>query len=97
MKKDNPEKSELILYQTEDQKTRIEVRLQGETVWLSLNQMAELFDRDKSVISKHIKNVFEEGELKPDPVVAKYATTAADGKTYAVAYYNLDVRCGTLP
>ena len=89
--KEKPQKSELILYQTEDQKTRIEVRLQGETVWLSLNQMAELFDRDKSVISKHIKNVFEEGELKPEPVVAKFATTAADGKTYQVEYFNLDM------
>jgi hypothetical protein len=54
-------KSELVLYQTEDGRTRVEVRLENETVWLSLNQMADLFQRDKSVISKHIKNVFEEG------------------------------------
>jgi hypothetical protein len=58
---------------------------------LTLNQLAELFQRDKSVVSRHIKNVFEEGELSPDSVVAKYATTAADGKTYQVDYYNLDM------
>ncbi len=84
-------KSELILYQTEDGGTRIEVRLQGETVWLSLNQMAELFQRDKSVISRHIRNVFEEGELRKDSVVAFFATTAKDGNTYQVEYFNLDV------
>jgi hypothetical protein len=84
-------KSELILYQTEDNRTRIEVRLENETVWLSLNQLAELFQRDKSVISRHIKNIFEEGELRPESVVANYATTAADAKTYQVEYFNLDV------
>ena len=83
--------SQVIFYQTEDGKTRVEVQFRGETVWLSLNQMAELFQRDKSVISKHIKNVFAEGELVPEPVVANFATTAADGKTYQVDYYNLDV------
>ena len=84
-------KSQLLFYQAPDGRTKLEVRMQGETVWLSLNQMAELFQRDKSVISKHIKNTFEEGELKPAAVVAKFATTAADGKTYQVDYYNLDV------
>ena len=84
-------KSEFIFYQTEDQQTRIQVRLKGETVWLSLNEMAELFQRDKSVISKHIKNVFEEGELVREGVVANFATTAADGKTYNVDFFNLDV------
>jgi hypothetical protein len=83
--------SEIILYQAEDGRTRLDVKLVNNTVWLSLNQMAELFQRDNSVISKHIKNVFEEGELKPDSVVAKFATTAADGKTYQVEYFNLDV------
>ena len=83
--------SQVIFYQTEDGKTRVEVQFRGETVWLSLNQMAELFQRDKSVISKHIKNVFAEGELLPEPVVANFATTAADGKTYQVDYYSLDV------
>ena len=83
--------SEIIIYQSEDGKTKVEVRMEGETVWLTLNQLAELFQRDKSVISRHIKNVFEEGELNPDSVVAKNATTAADGKTYMVDYYNLDM------
>jgi len=83
--------SEIVLYQTEDGRTRLDVKLVNNTVWLSLNQMAELFQRDKSVISKHIKNVLEEGELKPDSVVAKIATTAADGKTYQVEYFSLDV------
>jgi hypothetical protein len=82
---------EFILYQTEDGRTRLEVRFKNETVWLSLNQMAALFQRDKSVISRHIKNIFEEGELVRDAVVAESATTAADGKTYQVEFYNLDV------
>ena len=83
--------SEILLYQTEDGQTRLEVQLRAETVWLSLNQLAELFQRDKSVISRHIKNIFEEGELEQDRVVANFATTAADGKTYHVEYFNLDV------
>ena len=82
---------EFLLYQTEDGRTRLEVRVQEETVWLSLNQMAELFQRDKSVISRHIKNVFDEGELVRERVVANSATTAADGKTYQVEFFNLDV------
>ena len=68
-----------LLYQTSDGQTRLEVRLENETVWLSLNQLAELFQRDKSVISRHIKNVFEEGELKPEATVAKFATVQAEG------------------
>ena len=84
-------RSEFLLYQTEDGQARLEVRLSGETVWLSLNQMADLFKRDKSVISKHIRNIFEEGELRREAVVAQFATTAADAKTYQVEYYNLDV------
>ena len=83
--------SEILFYQTEDGRTRIQVQLENETVWLSLNQMAELFQRDKSVISRHIKNIFKEGELNEKAVIANYATTAADGKTYNVDYYNLDV------
>ena len=82
---------ELLLFQTEDGQTRIEVRLVGETVWLSAGQIADLFQRDKSTISRHIQNVFDEGELKPDAVVALFATTAADGKTYQVEHYSLDV------
>lgn len=83
--------SEFLLYQTEDGQTRVEVRMAQDTVWLSLAQMTELFGRDKSVISRHIRNVFEEGELARDSVVANFATTAADGKTYRVDYYSLDV------
>ena len=82
---------EILIYQTEDGQTKVDVRMQDDTVWLSLNQMAELFQRDKSVISRHIKNIFTEGELDEAAVVAFFATTAADGKTYEVAYYNLDV------
>jgi len=83
--------SEFLLYQTEDGRTRLEVRLAGETVWLSLSQMADLFQRDKSVISRHIRNIFHEGELRRESVVADFATTAPDGKTYQVEYFNLDV------
>ena len=82
---------EIILYQTEDGLTKLDVKLRDETVWLSLDQMAELFDRDKSTISRHIRNVFSEGELQREAVVANFATTAADGKTYQVDYFNLDV------
>src|SRR3990172_2035875 len=90
MLKEESSQSQLILYQTEDQQIRLEVRFAGETVWLTLNQMADLFQRDKSVISRHIRNIFEEGELARESVVAKFATTAADGKTYQVEYFNLD-------
>jgi len=83
--------AEFLLYQTEDGRTRVEVRFDGDTAWLSLGQMAELFQRDKSVISRHVKNVFDEGELNRASVVAESATTAADGKTYRVEYFNLDV------
>ena len=79
-KPDPRPKSELILYQTEDNRTRIEVRLENETVWLSLNQMADLFQRDKSVISKHITNSVDEGELRPEPTVAKFATVQKEGE-----------------
>ena len=82
---------EFLFYQTEDGRTRLQVRVQDETVWLSLNQLADLFQRDKSVISRHINNVFDEGELVRERVVANYATTAADGKTYQVEFFNLDV------
>ncbi|HEY3351716.1 MAG TPA: virulence RhuM family protein [Polyangia bacterium] len=86
-----PRSGEFLLYQTEDRPTRVEVRFAGETVWLSRGQMAELFQRDKSVISRHVKNVFAEGELRRESVVAESATTAADGKTYQVESFNLDV------
>ena len=85
------DKGQILLYQTPDGESHIEVRLQDETVWLSLDQMAELFQRNKSTISRHIKNVFEEGELEQYSVIANFATTASDGKTYNVTYYNLDM------
>lgn len=81
----------IILYQTEDGKSRIEVTLCNDMVWLTTDQMAELFQRNKSTISRHIKNVFEDGELDPNSVVAFFATTASDNKKYKVAYYNLDM------
>ncbi len=83
--------SEIIMYQTEDGLTKLESTFDGDTVWLSIDQMAELFQRDKSTISRHIKNIFTEGELSRSSVVANYATTASDGKTYQVDFYNLDV------
>ena len=82
---------EILIYQTEDGLTKIDVNMQDENVWLSLDQMANLFQRDKSTISKHIKHIFDEGELVQYSVVENFATTAADGKTYQVDYYNLDV------
>ena len=81
----------IIIYQTEDGLTKLDVQLHDETVWLSLDMMAQLFQRDKSTISRHIKNIFAEGELQTSAVVANFATTASDGKTYQVDYYNLDV------
>ncbi|MCL2029254.1 MAG: virulence RhuM family protein [Deltaproteobacteria bacterium] len=81
----------IILFKTEDEKISVDVRFDEETVWLTLDQMAELFERGKSTISRHIKNVFDDGELGRNSVVANFATTAADGKTYQVDYYNLDV------
>lgn len=86
----NPHK-DVIIFKSDDGKITVNAQFDAETAWLSLDQMAELFDRDKSTISRHIKNVFAEGELLHDTVVAKFATTAADGKTYQVDYYNLDV------
>lgn len=80
--------SEIAIYESDS--GRISVTLERETVWLNLQQMAELFARDKSVISRHLRNVFAEGELERQAVVAKNATTAADGKTYQVEFFNLD-------
>lgn len=81
--------TEIAIYQHQD--GSIDVHLERETVWLSLMQMSELFGRDKSVVSRHIRNVFAEGELGRESVVANFATTADDGKTYQVDHYNLDV------
>lgn len=83
--------SEMILYTAADGGIQIKVTLEDETVWLTLDQMAQLFGRDKSTVSRHIKNIFEEEELQRDSVVANFATTASDGKTYQVEHYNLDV------
>jgi len=83
--------SEFIIYNTDDGRVRIEVRIEDETVWITQAQMAELFGRDKRTVSEHIRNIFSEGELDENSVVRKYRTTAADGKTYQVEHYNLDV------
>ena len=90
MQNSSPDSS-LILYQTEDGQTRIEVRLLDETVWLSQAQLCELFDKDKRTISEHIQNIFNEGELSQESVVRNFRTTATDGKNYQVLHYNLDV------
>ena len=83
--------SEIILYQTEDGITKIEVRLEDETVWLSQAQIGELFQKAKATISEHLKNIFEEGELEESSVVRNFRTTASDNKNYDTAFYNLDV------
>ncbi|MDR1832343.1 MAG: virulence RhuM family protein [Fusobacteriaceae bacterium] len=84
-------KEEIIIYQTADGKAKIDVRMQGETLWLTQAQMVDLFQSSKANISEHISHVFDEGELVEDAVVRKFRTTAADGKNYNVKYYNLDV------
>ena len=83
--------SNILMYTTEDGVTKIEVTFDHDKVWLSVDQMAELFQRDKSVIGKHVRNIFKEGELVKETVWAKSAYTASDGKTYQVDFYNLDV------
>lgn len=85
------QESNIIIYTTEDGLAKIETTFDGDTVWLSIDQMAELFQRDRSVIGKHIRNIFKECELQKESVWAKFAYTAADGKIYQVDYYNLDV------
>lgn len=82
----NKEKADMIIYTTEDGLTKVETTFEGDTVWLSIDQMAELFERDKSTISRHIQNIFTEGELQRNSVVANFVTTATDGKTYQVEY-----------
>jgi hypothetical protein len=87
-------KSEILMYETNDGLTKIEVKMNGETVWLSLNQMSELFDKNKSTISRHIKNIFDEGELLSSSTVAKFATVQNEGErevSREIEYYNLDV------
>lgn len=87
----NKNNGHIVIFKTEDGKISVDARFDAESVWLSLDQMAILFERDKSTISRHIKNVFSEGELEQNAVVANFATTAADGKVYQVDFYNLDV------
>ncbi|SEF46531.1 virulence protein RhuM/Fic/DOC family protein [Nitrosomonas ureae] len=82
--------SSIVIYEAENGQTHIEVKFDRDSLWLSLLQIAELFERDKSVISRHLRNIFDSGELIRDSVVAKNATTAADGKIYRVEYFNLD-------
>jgi hypothetical protein len=83
--------SEIIFYTTDDGLTKINVQLENETVWLTQDQIALLFDKAKSTISEHIKHIFEEGELEENSVVRKFRTTAKDGKNYEVNHFNLDV------
>jgi len=85
------ENVELVTFQAQDGQVKVEVTTDYDTVWLSQQQLVELFQRDKSVISRHINNIFKEDELDRNSVVANFATTAADGKTYQVDHYNLDV------
>jgi len=85
-----PESAEILLYQTEDGQTRLEVRLQEETVWLSQKRMAELFQKDVRTINEHIKNIFKEGELKPESVIRNFRITAEDGKSYETQHFNLN-------
>ena len=82
--------NEILVYQG-DANLQMTVKTDGETVWLTQEQMCQLFGRERSVITKHIRNVFKEGEQEENSVCAKFAHTAADGKVYQVAYYNLDV------
>ncbi len=83
--------SDILIYQTEDGTTKIETRLEEETVWLTQAQICELFQKSKATISEHIKHIFEEGELEENSVVRNFRTTAIDGKQYDTNYFNLDV------
>lgn len=87
---EDPIQAEIVLYQSEGTNVPVQVRYMNETLWMPQKEIAELFDKDKSTISRHMKNIFEEGELARDAVVAKIATTASDGKTYMVDFYALD-------
>ena len=85
------ENNQIIIYRTESGETKLEVKLENETVWLSQNQMAELFDKDRKTITGHIQNVFNEQELGENSVCSEFKHTASDKKEYSVKYYNLDV------
>ncbi len=90
MTKEDITLNSIEIYSTIDGKINVEVKFNNDTIWLNLSQLGTLFSKDKSVISKHLKNIFESGELSKESVVAKIATTANDGKNYNVEYYNLD-------
>jgi hypothetical protein len=83
--------NQIIIYESDDGQSRVEVRFEGETAWLTQAQLVELFQSSKANISEHIKNIFKEGELDRDSVVRKFRTTASDGKKYEVEHYNLDL------
>lgn len=85
------QQNNIVIYQTENGKTKLDVHLQEQTIWLSLDQISSLFQKNKSTISRHIKNIFLSDELARESVVANFATTAKDGKIYQVDYYNLDM------
>jgi len=86
------ESSNIVLYRTEDGKTKIDVKLDDETVWLTQAQMVKLFQKSKQNVSLHIRNIFAEGELDESSVVKEYLTTAKDGKRYKTNHYNLDLQ-----
>ncbi|GJQ22617.1 cell filamentation protein Fic [Candidatus Brocadia sapporoensis] len=88
---ENQNKSQIILYQTDDGQTKLQVKMEDETVWLTQDQMAELFDKGRTTITEHIQNVFKEGELEEESVCREFRRTGSDGKEYAVKHYNLDV------
>lgn len=87
----NVDQGHILIYQSEDGNTHIDVKIEDETIWLTQNQLVELYQTSKSNISEHIKHIFEEGELDQDSVIRKFRTTASDGKNYNVIYYNLDM------
>jgi hypothetical protein len=89
--KEETQKSQIVIYKSPSGETKIDVRFDGDTVWLTQNALADLFRTTKQNISQHIKNILEEGELQPDSVVKDFLTTATDGKNYATNYYNLDM------
>lgn len=91
MSDSRPPESNIILYQTEDGRTRVQVRLENESVWLTQKLMAELFQTSVQNVSAHIQNLFSEGELDPKSVIKDFLITAADRKTYSTQHYNLDV------
>jgi prophage maintenance system killer protein len=88
---ESPSKGEIVIYQSKDKKVRLEIKLEQETVWLTQKQIAEVFKTERSVITKHLRNIFKSGELGRNSACAKIAHTAADGKVYQILFYNLDV------